>query len=108
MPKPAYHIFVCTNTRPPGHPRGSCGENNAMAIMERFGMGIEKRMLFGKALLSNTGCMGPCSAGPVVVVYPDGVWYKGVQPDDVDEILDSHIVNGNKVERLEIPDDMWG
>ena len=107
MPKPAYHIFVCTNTRPPVHPRGSCGENNAMAIMEKFGMGIEKRMLFGKALLSNTGCMGPCSTGPVVVVYPDGVWYKGVQPDDVDEILDSHIVNGKKAERLEIPAEMW-
>ena len=108
MPKPAYHIFVCNNTRPPGHPRGSCGENNAMAVMEKFGMGIEQRMLFGKALLSNTGCMGPCSNGPVVVVYPDGVWYKGVQPEDVDEILDSHIVNGKKVERLEIPADMWG
>ncbi len=108
MPKPAYHIFVCNNTRPPGHPRGSCGENNAMAVLEKFGMEIEKRMLFGKALLSNTGCMGPCSNGPVVVVYPDGVWYKSVQPDDVDEILESHIVNGKKVERLEIPDEMWG
>jgi len=108
MPKPVYHIFVCTNQRPPGHPRGSCGEVNAMGVLEKFGMGLEQRMLFGKALLSNTGCMGPCAHGPVVVVYPDGVWYKGVKPEDVDEILDSHIVNGKKVERLEIPDDMWG
>jgi len=52
--------------------------------------------------------MGPCSMGPVVVVYPDGVWYKGVKPDDVEEILESHIMNGKKIERLEIPDDMWG
>lgn len=108
MPKPAYHILVCTNQRPPGHPRGSCGEQNAMAILERFGMGLEQKMLFGKALLSTTGCLGPCTQGPVVVVYPDAVWYKGVKSEDVDEILDSHIGAGKKVERLEIPDEMWG
>lgn len=108
MPKPAYHILVCTNQRPPGHPRGSCGENNAMEIFEKIGLGIEQKNLFGKAMLTTTGCMGPCSMGPVVVVYPDGVWYKGVKPDDVEEILESHIMNGKKIERLEIPDDMWG
>ena len=107
MPKPANHILVCTNTRPPGHPRGSCGEIQANEVYEKFGMGIEAKQLFGQATLTTTGCMGPCSIGPVVVVYPEGVWYCKVKPEDVDEILDSHIVGGKKVDRLEIADDMW-
>ena len=71
-------------------------------------MGIEQKMLFGKALITNAGCMGPCSMGPVVVVYPEGVWYIKVKPEDVEEILDSHIIGGKKVERLELPEEMWG
>jgi len=108
MPQPAKHVFVCTNQRPPGHPRGSCGENNANGIYEKMSMAIEQKMLFGKVLLSNAGCMGPCSMGPVVVVYPDGVWYRQVKPEDVDEIVESHLVGGKKVDRLEIPAEMWG
>jgi (2Fe-2S) ferredoxin len=108
MPKPTYHILVCNNKRPAGHPRGSCGENNADAVLEKISMGIEEKMLFGKAIMSTSSCMGPCSVGPIVVVYPDGVWYHKVKVEDVDEILDSHIGQGQKVDRLEIPDAMWG
>ena len=108
MPKPSHHIFICTNQRPAGHPRGSCGENNAMALMEKMGMAIEQKGLFGQVLITNASCMGPCSMGPVVVVYPEGVWYNKVKTDDVDEILDQHIGQGKKVERLEMPEELWG
>ena len=108
MPKPAYHILVCTNQRPPGHPRGSCGEVGAQAILEKFSMGIESKMLFEKAIVSTTSCLGPCSMGPAVIVYPDNVWYNKVKPEDVEEILEQHIVQGKKIERLEVPDEMWG
>ena len=108
MPKPNYHILICTNQRPPGHPRGSCGELNAQVILEKFGMSVEEKGLFGKAIVTATSCRGPCSVGPVVVVYPDGVWYNKVKPEDVDEILDQHIGQGKKVERLELPEEMWG
>jgi (2Fe-2S) ferredoxin len=46
--------------------------------------------------------------GPVMVVYPDGVWYNKVTPEDVEEILDQHIGQGKKVERLEMPEELWG
>jgi (2Fe-2S) ferredoxin len=108
MPKPAYHILVCANQRPPGHPRGSCGENGAQRVLEKMSEGIEAKMLFGRAILSTSSCLGPCSMGPVVIVYPDNVWYNRVKPEDVDEILEKHIVQGKKVERLEIPDSAWG
>lgn len=107
MPKPAYHILVCTNQRPPGHPRGSCGEGGAASVLEKFSMEIESKMLFGKVIISTTSCLGPCSMGPVVIVYPDGVWYNRVKPADVPEILDQHIGLGKKVSRLEIPDNVW-
>ena len=108
MPKPSYHILVRTNSRPPGHPRGSCGENGSNAIFEKLAMGVEQKGLFGKCTVTNTGCIGPCGVGPVVIVYPDGVWYQKVQPEDVDEILDQHVSQGQKIDRLEIPDELWG
>jgi len=55
--------------------------------MEKMGMAIEQKGLFGQVLLTNTSCIGPCSMGPVIVVYPDGVWYNKVTPEDVEEIL---------------------
>jgi len=108
MPKPSYHILVCTNKRPPGHPRGSCSESGSEAVLTKLTMGIEQKMLFGKAIISTTSCLGPCGMGPVVIVYPDSVWYSRVKPEDVDEILDKHIGQGQKVERLEISDELWG
>lgn len=108
MPKPAYHILVCTNQRPPGHPRGSCGETGAAGVLEKFAQGIESKMLFEKAIISSTSCLGPCSMGPMVIIYPEGTWYNRVKPEDVDEILEQHIMEGKKVERLVMPDSVWG
>ena len=53
-------------------------------------------------MISNTGCLGLCNDGPIVIVYPEGTWYGKVTPNDVDEIVESHLLNGNIVKRLEI------
>ena len=108
MPKPRYHILVCTTTRPPGNPRGSCGEKGSRDLIPAFYEEIEKRMLFGEVQVTETGCLGPCPIGATVIVYPDGVWYKEVTPADVGEIMESHIAQGRPVERLTVPDEMWG
>ncbi|MFQ5597688.1 MAG: ferredoxin [Nitrospiria bacterium] len=108
MPKPKYHILVCTTTRPAGNPRGSCGEKGSRDILPAFFEEMEKRMLFGQVLVTESSCLGPCPIGATVVVYPDGIWYKGVQASDVSEIMEAHITNGKPVERLAIPDEMWG
>ncbi len=62
--------------------------------------GLKKRV---RANMS--GCLDQCEHGPTVVVYPDAVWYGRVTADDVDEIIESHIVNGKPVERLILPDE---
>ena len=56
----------------------------------------------GKVRINTAGCLDRCSEGPVLVVYPEGVWYTYVDQDDVDEIIDKHLVNGVIVERLRI------
>ena len=100
MQKPKYHIFVCTSSRANGQQKGFCHAKEGVSIMAKFMEEIEERDLGGEVYLSNTGCFGICEKGPVVVVYPDNVWYGSVTPDDVPVILDEHIEGGKVVDRL--------
>jgi (2Fe-2S) ferredoxin len=100
MQKPKHHIFVCTSSRANGQQKGFCHAKAGVDVMTRFMEEIEERGIIGEVFLSNTGCFGVCEKGPVVVVYPDNVWYGQVSPGDVTEILDRHIEGGNAVERL--------
>lgn len=108
MPKPEKHVFVCVQSRPPGHPRGSCGEKGSAAVMEAFLGELQKRALFEKVAVTNTGCLGPCGMGTSVLVYPEGIMYGNVTADDVAEIYDEHLSGGKPVERLLMPEHVWG
>jgi len=108
MPKPKHHIIICSTTRPEGNPRGSCGEKGSKELLQIFFGEMAQRGLFGQILITESTCMGPCQLGPTVVVYPDGIWYKGVIPSDVPEIFDEHIIAGRPVARLILPDEIWG
>ena len=107
MAKPKYHIIVCTNMRPPGHPKPSCGSAGSPGVLMAFNMGLmERGYQPGQVLVTGSGCLGPCEQGPTVVVYPDGVWYSKVKEGDVAAILDEHIGKGQPVARLN-PDSVW-
>lgn len=103
MSKFEKHIFVCTNRRPDGHPRGCCAEKGSEALRDLFKRELEKRGLRGKVRANAAGCLDQCEHGVSVVVYPDSVWYSIRKPEDVLEIIDRHIVNGQVVERLLMP-----
>ena len=105
MPKFEHHIFICTNQREPGHPRGSCNQDGTGELHQLFKAGVSRRGLKGKVRANKSGCLDQCEHGPNVVVYPEAVWYGHVTPADVDEILDAHIVGGKPVERLRIADE---
>jgi (2Fe-2S) ferredoxin len=79
-----------------------CHTKEGVNIMMKFMEEIEDRDLGGEVFITNTGCFGICEKGPIVVVYPDNVWYGCVSLDDVEEIMDEHIAGGNVVKRLEI------
>ena len=97
-----HHVFVCMNRRPEGHPKGSCQTNGSSHVAEVFSEEFDRRGLSGTVRLTGTFCMGPCDRGPTVVVYPEGVWYGGVQASDVTEIVENHLEKGQPVNRLRI------
>jgi (2Fe-2S) ferredoxin len=94
------HIFVCTNQRAEGAPRRSCGESHGMDIVDEFRRLLKEKKLPMKIRAQKSGCLDICEFGQTVAVYPDGIFYVGVELKDVAEIIDEHIVNNRPVERL--------
>lgn len=100
MPGFEYHIFVCTNTRPEGHPRGCCNPDGSAHLRQCFKDEVKRRNLRANVRANAAGCLDQCEHGPNLVIYPEGVWYGNVQPEDVAEIIESHLLGGKPVERL--------
>lgn len=98
------HIFVCENKRPDGHPRGCCSEKGSINIREHFKKRIKELGLNSVIRANSSGCLDACEFGVSVVVYPEQVWYGKVRIDDVEEIIQSHLLNNVPVERLMIKD----
>jgi (2Fe-2S) ferredoxin len=98
------HIFVCTNERDPGNPRGDCSSKGSEAIRNYFKTEIAKRGLKDSARANVAGCLDQCEHGVAVVIYPEDVWYTLKSVDDAKEVLEQHIVGGRVVERLRMVD----
>jgi (2Fe-2S) ferredoxin len=102
MVQPKYHVFICTSCRINGQQKGYCHSQGSVDLVQEFMMEIEERELSGDVVLNNTGCFGICEKGPVVVVYPEGVWYANVKKEDVVRIFDEHFEGGTPVKDLMI------
>jgi (2Fe-2S) ferredoxin len=89
-----HHIFICCNTREPGHPRGCCDPAKSQALRNQFKIELQKRGLKGEVRANMAGCLDQCEHGPNLVIYPQGIWYGGVRLDDVSRIIDETILNG--------------
>lgn len=102
MTQPRLHLFVCQNDRPVGG-RPSCGARGATDVLAAFQRELGRDpALWGAVAVTPCACLGPCFEGPTVVVYPDAVWYGGVTPADVAEIVEKHVIGGQPVERLRL------
>jgi (2Fe-2S) ferredoxin len=97
------HVFVCTNQREAGHPRGCCSAKDSVAIREALKERAALRGLKPRVRINAAGCLDQCEHGVTVVVYPDAVWYGFVTMGDVDEIIEAHLIGGRPVERLRLP-----
>ncbi|MGB0694351.1 MAG: (2Fe-2S) ferredoxin domain-containing protein [Rhodospirillaceae bacterium] len=95
------HVFACFTQRPPGHPRGSCGALGAQPLWDHLSASLEQKGLVDVGF-SATGCLGFCSAGPLMVVYPEGIWYRPTSKEDVDEIIETHLIGGKPATRLAV------
>jgi (2Fe-2S) ferredoxin len=97
------HVFFCTNQRAPGE--GCCNNFGASRVRDYAKDKVKALELStdDKRIRINTaGCLGRCDEGPVLVVYPEGVWYTYVDESDIDEIIETHLKSGRVVERLKI------
>ncbi len=100
-----HHVFFCCNQRGPGE---TCCNSHGAADLQTYAkdrinaLGLKGR---GKVRINKAGCLDRCDEGPVLVVYPDNVWYTYVDKEDIDEIVDEHLAGGRVVERLRLPDD---
>ncbi len=94
------HIFICTNQRPEGAAKPSCGEAHGLELVSEFKKLIKEKGLSVEIRTQKTGCLDLCDFGPALVVYPEGVFYQHVQLSDVAEIVEEHLVGGKVVQRL--------
>ena len=97
------HIFFCLNERK--NNEACCAQHNAQAAFDHCKARVKDLGLAGpgQVRVNKAGCLDRCSGGPVAVVYPEGVWYSYVDQSDIDEIVESHLKNGQVVERLVTP-----
>ena len=98
------HVFCCINERAPGHSRGCCKEKEASELRDYMKNKAKKLGADKKIRINTSGCLDRCEQGPVMVIYPEAVWYSYNSREDVDEILERHIKKGELVERLMLPD----
>ena len=99
------HVFVCTNVRPPGHKRGCCAEKGSEKLRDYMKVRA-KELGIAATRINSAGCLDRCEFGPTMVVYPEGVWYRFDEISDIDEILETHVIAGKRVERLMLTADM--
>jgi len=107
MPKPKKHVFICAQSRPADHPKGSCDGNGCQAVLSAFHQEFQARNLWGEFSLASTSCLGACSVGPAVLVYPDSILYGKVTASDVKTIIEQHLLNDQPVAELQTPPDVW-
>ena len=94
------HVFICTNQKDAG--KKCCGEATGMELVNLFKEELKSRGLQIEIRAQRAGCLDVCSFGPAMVVYPEGIFYGHVQPSDVKEIIEEHLINNRPVERLKL------
>ena len=97
-----YHVFMCTNQRDDG--RACCAACGSSAMRDYLKQRSKELGIAGPGgvRINIAGCMDRCEQGPVMVVYPEAISYTYVDREDLDEILDEHLLHGRVVDRLRI------
>lgn len=98
------HVFFCVNDRGEGADRPSCNRCGSQELRDYAKARVKALGLHGegKIRINQSGCLDRCEDGPAVVIYPEGTWYTYIDEDDIDEIIESHLLKGKQVKRLKI------
>lgn len=96
------HLFVCGNRRPDGHVRGSCAAKGSEALRDYMKVRAKELGIPG-IRVNASGCLDRCELGPCLVIYPEGIWYKIESSEDVERVLQAHLVEGGRATDLMLP-----
>lgn len=109
--QPAFYIFKCQQSAPPGMPKPSCVKADSPETAELFqhiAQSLMMKGIIGTVTPVQTGCLSRCGQGPVMLVEPGHTMYVGLTKEKIDRIIDEHIIGGNVVQEYVIPDELWG
>ncbi len=101
----AHHLFICGNSRKPGHSRGSCDPEEKGRLRSAFKKALKRAGLGEVARANDASCLDQCEHGPVVVIYPQGIWYGRVHEEDAERIVQKTLIGGEILNDLLISDD---
>jgi (2Fe-2S) ferredoxin len=94
------HVFFCENTREDDSTKLSCGKQIEVKALREYARKKLKNAGVSSIRTSLSGCLGRCNEGPVLVIYPDGIWYKYSSQQDIDDIIEASVLNTNVVDKL--------
>ena len=111
IPQPAFYIFKCQQSAPPGMPKPSCvkaDDPESQQLFQHLAQTLMQKGIIGTVTPIQAGCLNRCAVGPVMLVEPGHTMYVSLTKEKIDRIIDEHIIGGNVVSEFVIPDLMWG
>ncbi len=111
IPQPAFYIFKCQQSAPPGMPKPSCVNHNdpeSQQLFQHLAQSLMMKGIIGTVQPVQTGCLNRCQQGPVMLVEPGHVMYVKLTKEKIDRIIEEHIIGGKVVEEYVIAEEMWG
>ena len=111
IPQPAFYIFKCQQSAPPGMPKPSCVKQDdpeSQQLFQHMAQTLMQKGIIATVTPIQTGCLNRCQQGPVMLVEPGHTMYVGLTKEKIDRIIDEHIIGGNVVSEYVIPDEVWG
>jgi len=107
IPQPAFYIFKCEQSAPPGMPKPSCVGPETQDLFQHLAQTLMQKGIIGTVQPIRSSCLNRCNAGPVMLVEPGHTMYTGLDKAKISRIIDEHIIGGNPVEEYIIPEDLW-
>ncbi len=107
IPQPAFYIFKCEQSSPPGMPKPSCVNDETRDLFQHLGQTLMQKGLIATVQPVRTSCLNRCQQGPVMLVEPGHHMYVGLTKEKITRIIDEHIIGGKVVEEYLIPEEFW-
>ncbi len=107
IPQPAFYIFKCEQSSPPGMPKPSCVTPETQDLFQHLATKLMQSGVMGTVQPIRTSCLNRCTSGPVMLVEPGHIMYAALTKEKIDRIIDEHIIGGNVVEEYVIEAEQW-